>query len=205
MRIRPTSALRTFGWPAWLASLLLFALLCAIVAHWAVVLLAPRAPLAPAGDVTDPRALPELRLAATVFGLDRSSAAAARPSNIQVSGIVAAGARGSAILAIDGKPPRVYAVGEALGPAQRLLAVRSDAVVIASGDERVELPAPPAASIAVLDSGANAPAAPSVAPLAVPPPAAAPGAGPLAPAPAVAPPPAGAPVLRKDVGSRAGN
>lgn len=213
MRIRPTSSIRTLGWQAWAASLLLFALLCAIVAYWAGLLLAPRAPLAPSGSLVDSRALPELRQAASVFGLD-GSAAPAQPSNIQVSGIVAAGARGSAILAIDGKPPKAYAVGETIGAGQRVIAVRSDAVVIANGDAQVELPAPPAASIAVLTSGPNPNAPRADAPAQFAPAGTAPGVSPAAapaglpqffPRPAAAPPAPAATVLQKQPDARSGN
>lgn len=214
MRIRPTSSIRALGWQAWAASLLLFALLCAVVAYWSVLLLAPRSPLAPSGSVVDSRALPELRQAASVFGLDGSAAPSAQAANIQVSGIVAAGARGSAILAVDGKPPKAYAVGEAIGPGQRVAAVRSDAVVIADGDAQIELPAPPAASIAVLTSGPNPNAPRADAPAQFAPAGTAPGVSPAAapaglpqffPRPAAAPPAPAATVLQKQPDARPGN
>ncbi len=157
MRIRSISAIRTLGWPAWIVSLMLFAGLCAIAAYWAAVLLAPRAPIAPTGVVADPRALPELQQSAQLFGLTQAVVAAAKLANVQVVGIVAAGRRGSAILGIDGKPPRPFAVGESLTPSQRLSAVESDRVVIANNGRLVELPVPTGASLDVLSSGANQP------------------------------------------------
>ena len=164
MRTRSISAIRTLGWPAWSASLLLFAALCAIVSFWATVLLAPRPAIAPAGVVADPRALPELQLSAQLFGLGQPAVAAAKLSNVQVVGIVAAGRRGSAILGVDGKPPRAFAVGESLTPSQTLSAVEPDRVVIASNGRNVELPAPSAATLDVLTSGGDQPARPGAPP-----------------------------------------
>ncbi len=157
MRSRPLSALRALGWPSWLATLALFALLCAILAYWSMILLAPRSPIAPASALAGRDALPELQLASQLFGTTQGAAAAAAASNIQVLGIVAAGRRGSAILAIDGKAPRPFAVGEALSPTQRLAEVRSNAVIVAGAGEPLELPAPESPSIAVLTSGADQP------------------------------------------------
>ena len=158
MRIRRISPLRAIGWPAWIASLALVALLGAVVAHWAVTLFAPRSPIAPPALTLDPRALPELQQAGQLFGVDRVAQAPAQLANVQVLGIVAAGARGSAILGIDGKPARAFAVGEQLNATQRLIEVRNNAVVIGNGAARYEVAPPPGASLAVLSSGANQPA-----------------------------------------------
>lgn len=157
MRTIPIPAIRSLSLPAWLASLVLFALLCAVSAYWAVSLLAPRPPLAPGTSAAESGALPELQRAATLFGSTRVVLQAVAARNIQVQGVVAAGELGSAILAIDGKPARAYAVGELLGAGQHLAEVRSDAVVIASGTARTELPSPPTTSLAVLTSGPNQP------------------------------------------------
>lgn len=170
MRTSSISAIRTLGWPAWGASLLLFAALCAIAAYWAAVLLAPRAPIAPTGVVADPRALPELQQSAQLFGLSRAVVVAAKLSNVEVVGIVAAGRRGSAILGIDGKPPRAFAVGESLTASQRLSAVESDRVVIANNGQLVELPVPTNSSLDVLNSGADQPTRPGAPASAAPPP-----------------------------------
>ena len=159
MRSIPIPAIRSLSLPAWLASLLLFALLCAVSAYWAVTLLAPRPPLAPASSAAESGTLPELQRAGTLFGSTRVALQPAAVRNIEVYGVVAAGELGSAILAIDGKPARAYAVGELLGAGQYLADVRSDAVVIANGAARSELPSPPTTSLAVLTSGPNQPPA----------------------------------------------
>lgn len=131
----------------------MMALLCAVIAYWAVTLLAPRAPIAPPALTLDPRALPELQQARLLFGADQVIQAPARLANVEVVGIVAAGSRGSAILVIDDKPPATYAVGEQLNTRQRLVEVRPDAVVIGSGSQRFEVPAPEGGSLAVLTGG----------------------------------------------------
>jgi general secretion pathway protein C len=151
---RPLVALRSIGWPAWLASTVLFALLCAIVAYWTMQMLAPRAPIAPAVSAVEQRALPELQLASQLFGVTQSAGpVVAPPSNIQVLGVVAAGPKGSAILTVDGGAPKAVAVGERVTPTQVVQAVRSDAVVIDAGGQRSELPAPARPSTDLLTSG----------------------------------------------------
>ena len=206
-------AVRSVSWPAWLATVLAFAALCAAIAYWAMVLLAPQAPIAPGGLVQDTRALPELHAASQLFGVTREQAAAAAPpSTIQVLGVVAAGWKGSAILAVDGKPPKMYAVGSRLTPTQSLVEVRSDAVVIDTNGLVQELPTPAKASLAVLTEGkargaqgsqsaappGPPPSSPGVGQVVIPPPAAVPAmtatpaTGPSAPA---LPAPGGAPVI----------
>ncbi len=153
MRSNPLSAIRTMGWPAWVATIAAFAALCAVCTYWAMQLLAPSATIAPA-RVADSTALPDLQLAAQVFGSTRAATAVSvPPSNLQVMGIVAAGRLGSAIISVDGQRPRMFSVGAAITPTQRLAAVGDDAVLIESHGRRTELPAPPRPSLAVLTSG----------------------------------------------------
>lgn len=155
MRIRPLPPLSALGLPAWLGTLAAFALLCGVTAWWAVQLLAPRAPVAPATGMSAPAALPELKLAAQLFGAAplAQDAGAAGPSNIEVIGVLAAGVRGSAILAVDGQPPRAYAVGERISPVQTLAAVRADAVVVNDDQSSREIAAPARPSLSVLTDG----------------------------------------------------
>ena len=61
--------------------------------------------------------------------------------------------RGSAILAIDGQPPRAFAVGERIGPIQSLFAVRADGVVIEENGRQILLPAPPRPTVSLLTDG----------------------------------------------------
>lgn len=142
-----------------LVAVALFALLCGIVAAWALVLLAPRAPIAPAGAVAQAQPPADLTLAGQLFGgapVAAGTAAAAAPvSNIQVAGVLAAGARGVALLAIDGKPARPFAVGEPVGDGLAVRSVDAHEVVLERGGQPMRLPAPPRASTAVLTAGAQ--------------------------------------------------
>lgn len=154
MRFRPFPPLSSLGLPAWLGTLAAFALLCAVVAWWAVQLLAPTVPVTPATGISAPTALPDLKLASQLFGsANEHENVAAGPSNVEVIGVLAAGSRGSAILAVDGQPPRAYAVGERISPVQRLFEVRPDAVVVQGEQARQEIAAPARSSLSVLTDG----------------------------------------------------
>jgi general secretion pathway protein C len=166
-----------------LAAVVLFAALCAIVASWALQLLAPRAPMAPSGAVAQAQPPVDLSSASQLFGgAPPSSGAApvaAPPSNIQVAGVLAAGPRGVALLAVDGKPARPYAVGESVADGMAVSSVSGDTVVLDRRGEAVRLPAPTRSSLDVLTSGTTAGRQPAGS-SAPPPPAAMPQPMPLA-------------------------
>jgi len=199
MRFKRPAGARRFSPTA--ASLAMFALLCATIAYWVLQLLAPAVPIAPAGSLADRGDVPELASAARLFGLPAGSggaqASVAPASNIQVLGVAASELRGSAVLAVDGKPPRAFMVGDAVSADAKLVEVRPGAIVIERNGARIELPAPQRPSVATLWSGparagesTSAAAAPPV-PTAPPPPAAPlppPAAG-AAPSPQPAPGP----------------
>ncbi len=65
----------------------------------------------------------------------------ARSMRVAVSGIIATGSRGVAILSVDGGPPRAWSVGDSAN-GMRLRAVHPDEVVLDQGgvDVRVALP-----------------------------------------------------------------
>jgi general secretion pathway protein C len=180
-----------------IVSVLLFAALCAIVAAWALQLLAPRSPIAPSGAVAQAQPPTDLSAAGQLFGgAPRPvDSIAEGPSNIQVAGVLAAGARGVALLAIDGRPAKPFAVGESLADGSTVRAVTGDAVELERGGRPMRLAAPARGSIEVLTSGpqrtsgAAAPPAPAAG---QPPPAGLPPTPGLPPLPARALPPAGA-------------
>ena len=141
---------------ALLTSLMVFGLLCAIAGYWAIQLLAPRSPIAPVEVQADPRANLDLRSAGQLFGIAKGTASVettAAVSNIQVVGLASAAARSSAILSVDGKPARAFAVGDDVTGGVKLVAVNADTVIIDRNGARVELPAPQRPSVAVLTSG----------------------------------------------------
>jgi len=155
---RPDSTMRLRLPIARIASVLLFAALCAIVAVWALQLLAPRAPIAPAGAVATVQGPPDLSAAGQLFGgVPRAADAQvqAAPSNIQVSGVLASGERGVALLAIDGRPAKPFAVGDPVSDGMTVRAITGDSVELdrGAGGLPMRLPAPARGSIAVLTSG----------------------------------------------------
>lgn len=189
MRFKRTVASRR--WTPLAASLAMFALLCATIAYWALQLLSPAVPIAPAGSLADQRDTPDLVAAGRLFGMpvgSRGAAQVAVASNIQVLGVAASEVRGSAVLVVDGKPPKAYMVGDAVGADAKLVEVRSDAAIIERNGARVELAAPQRPSVATLSSG---PARSDASPAAVAPPV--PTAAPVPPPTVAAPPPQPAP------------
>lgn len=174
-RLKPRPA----GLAPTLAAIALFAALCAIVAYWAMLIGAPRSPIAPAGSVLERRSALDLQSAGALFGVPREAAArqAAAAANIQVVGVAASTAGNApavAILTVEGNPAKAYGVGDRISENVRLVSVAPTTVVIERAGMRVELPAPARPSIDVLTSGASrAGAAASAPPVAVRSPAAA--------------------------------
>ncbi|HJW52976.1 MAG TPA: type II secretion system protein N [Burkholderiaceae bacterium] len=167
--------------------LLFFAGVVAIGAYWSVRIFTPAPMAAPPPLPPPPLRDPDAAAAARMFG-KVETAQAAVAANIQAMGAFAAGKSSSAILAVDGKPARVYLVGQEVVPGTRLASIDADVVVLDSPSGRQEVRLPPRPAIAV--SG-GAPAqnftregntlsapmssgAPSVAPRATPPPPPAP-------------------------------
>lgn len=151
-----------------LIHVLMLAVVCAIAAYWGVRILTLQPTAAPPPLAAPAPREPDPMLAARMFGLIQQQAARV-VSNIQVAGLFAAGKDSSAVLTVDGKPARVYVLGQDVTPGTRLVEVRADGVVVESSGGRQELRAParPAASMAtgaparayVLDGGSlSAPA-----------------------------------------------
>lgn len=136
--------------------LLFFALVVAIGAYWAVRILTPQPTAAPPPMAAPPPRDPSPVAAARMFGLVQMAVAAV--SNIQVSGVFAAGRQSAAILVIDGKPPRAYVLGQEVAAGTKLVDVRADGVTLEGAAGRQELRAPSRPVSAPLPS--SAPAAP---------------------------------------------
>ena len=138
-----------------IVSVLLFAALCAIVADWALQLLAPRAPIAPTGAVAQAQPPTDLSAAGQLFGgAPRPvEAGADGPSNIQVAGVLAAGPRGVALLAVDGRPAKPFAIGEVVVAGTTVRSVTGEAVELERGGRALRLAAPARGSLDVLTSG----------------------------------------------------
>lgn len=203
MTLNPFARIASLGWAAWLATLVATACLCAVFAYWFMQIAAPPAPIGPALSGPANRDRPDLAAAGSLFGTPQRAQAAAAPvlGNVQVLGVVAAGRLGSAILIVDGKPARSFAVGDSIGPGQRVRTVRPDKVVIDDNGRLAEVPAPALTSTAVLTSGVGKPRGPSdpalASPASQPNPGALPALGtPPAPVmPPASPAPLSAPVM----------
>lgn len=141
-------------WPA-LASLLLFAGLCAISAYWALQMLVPKPAVAPAENQSEQRGGADAKAVLELFGQPAvaGGAPAASVSNIIVVGITAGDSNGSAILAVDGAPGRFFAIGAKVSERVKLVEVKRGSVIIERSGARIELPAPTVANLSVLTSG----------------------------------------------------
>lgn len=177
-----------------LLHLAMFAGVCAIAAYWAIRIMTPApiaaAPLRSAAAVREADPL----LAARMFGLVQAAPVQSALS-VQPFGVFAAGRDSAAVLAIDGKPPRVFLLEQEVGGGARLVEVRKDAVTIEQGGARRDY-AMPVQEVAGL-GGSPPPAgfskegmtltAPTVAGAAQP--AGSPARPPLPPRPGTQPPP----------------
>lgn len=173
--------------------LVCFALVMAIAAYWGVRIFTPAPTAAPPPLPPPPLRDPDPVATARMFGkVERVQSVA---TNVQAIGAFSAGKDSSAVLSVDGRPARVFLLGQEVAPGMKLVAVTPEAVVLEAGGGRqeVRLPARAVASF----GGAPPPpnfvregntlTAPSVGPTA----AGRPGAPAVAPPPSMpAPPPA---------------
>lgn len=168
--------------PAVLAVLLAFA--CAALATgWALRLLAAPQPV-PADATLVGAISPEQAAAqaARLFGAAPLAASqSAAPSRFRLYGVIAGGAAGSALIGVDGQPPKAVAVGQAVAPGVVLQQTDFTSVWLSRDGQREELKLDPAAA-----SGQFTPAAPAASPAGLPQPMVA--APVIAPAPSPVPP-----------------
>src|SRR4029450_8441169 len=104
--------------------LLFFAGVVAIGAYWSVRIFTPAPTAAPPPPPPPPRRDPAAPAPARMFG--KVEVAQAVATNIQAMGAFAAGRSSSAILTVDGKPARVYLVGQEIVPGTRLASIEAD-------------------------------------------------------------------------------
>lgn len=130
-----------------LMHMVMLAVVCAIGAYWGVKLLTPLPTAAPPPVAAPLPREPEPVLAARMFGLVQQAAPQAA-TNIQVTGLFAAGRQSAALLAVDGKPPRAYVVGQRVSGDTVLAEVSAERVVLDTRGARQELPAPARPAVA---------------------------------------------------------
>ena len=120
--------------------LVFFALVMAIAAYWGVRIFTPAPTAAPPPLPPPPLRDPDPVAAARMFGkVERTQAVA---SNIQAVGAFAAGKDSSAVLSVDGRPARVFLLGQEVSPGMKLVAVSADTVVLEAGGGRQEVRLP---------------------------------------------------------------
>jgi general secretion pathway protein C len=120
--------------------LVFFALVMAIAAYWGVRIFTPAPTAAPPPIPPPPLRDPDPVATARMFGkVERVQAAT---SNIQAVGAFSAGKDSSAVLSVDGRPARVFLLGQEVTPGLKLVAVGPEAVVLESGGARQEIRLP---------------------------------------------------------------
>ena len=137
--------------PAVLA-FVLFVALCASIAYWALQWLAPP-PRAVAAPVASERVMPPVSAAANLFG---GAAKGGGMVNVQLRGILHAGrsAGSTAIMAVDGSPPKFYRVNAELMPGVTVKAIHARTVVLSDRGAERELALP---AFAAQEAGGGAP------------------------------------------------
>ncbi len=126
--------------------LVFFALVMAIAAYWGVRVFTPAPTAAPPPIAPPPLRDPDPVAVARMFGkVERVQAAT---SNIQAIGAYSAGKDSSAVLSVDGRPARVFLLGQEVAPGLKLAEVGPETVVLESGGARQELRLPPRAMAA---------------------------------------------------------
>lgn len=120
--------------------LVFFALVMAIAAYWGVRIFTPAPTAAPPPIPPPPLRDPDPVATARMFGkVERVQAAT---SNIQAVGAFSAGKDSSAVLSVDGRPARVFLLGQEVTPGLKLVSVGPEAVVLESGGARQEIRLP---------------------------------------------------------------
>jgi len=124
-----------------LMHLVMLALVCAIGAYWVIRVMTP-----PPASVPPPQAAlvlrePDPTLAARMFGLVQEAPTPVTVE-IQALGAFSAGKDSAAVLAVDGKPPRVYLLNQEVAAGGRLVEVRKDAVTVEQGGVRRDVSLP---------------------------------------------------------------
>lgn len=108
--------------------------LAAGVGVWGAILLAPSPPPAPPTAAASTSLATDTQPVSRWFGTGSGA-----KIQVVVAGLISAGPRGSAVLGIDGRPARAYAVGNDLAEGVTLAEVGRNGVVLNQGGERVEV------------------------------------------------------------------
>jgi len=113
----------------------------ALAAYWVLRLIAPAPLVVPAVGPAPAFRDPDPGLAARLMG-DVGSGPAASALNVQVSGVFAAAKDSSAVIAVDGRPPRAVLLGRDVAPGYRLVEIRPEGVTLEHAGLRTTYPVP---------------------------------------------------------------
>jgi len=136
--------------------LLFFAGVMAIAAYWGIRIFTPAPIAAPPPLPPPPLRDPDPMAAARMFG--KVDVVQSVATNVQALGVFAAGKDSSAVLVVDGKPARVFLVGQEVAPGMKLVSVTSEIAVLESsggGRQEVRMPARPIAQLGGLPAAPN--------------------------------------------------
>ena len=144
------------------ATVALFVGLCIQCTRWALFFFSPGTPMAPAESLQSGAGGPALAAARPLFGVEADTAAAPQVlANLRVMGVIADHRRAAALVSVDGKPARPFAVDEEVVPGVRIRQILPGAVIAERAGQRVELPAPERPSLSVLTAGSSATSSPT--------------------------------------------
>jgi general secretion pathway protein C len=123
-----------------MADIILSGTLCASLAYWGMHFLQPGPRHASAFGQQVEAAMPNTDAAAVLFGGQAPGAAAAR--TFVLTGVIADGPNGVAILAMDGKPPQVVGPGTEAAPGVMVTEVNAVYVLLSEDGmiKRIDLP-----------------------------------------------------------------
>ena len=128
----------------------------AIAAYWGIRIFTPAPIAAPPPLPPPPLRDPDPMAAARMFG--KVDVVQSVATNVQALGVFAAGKDSSAVLVVDGKPARVFLVGQEVAPGMKLVSVTSEIAVLESsggGRQEVRMPARPIAQLGGLPAAPN--------------------------------------------------
>jgi hypothetical protein len=136
--------------------LIFFASVMVIAAYWGIRIFTSAPIAAPPPLPPPPLRDPDPMAAARMFG--KVDVVQSVATNVQALGVFAAGKDSSAVLVVDGKPARVFLLGQEVAPGMKLVSVTPEIAVLESsggGRQEVRLPARPIAQLGGLPAAPN--------------------------------------------------
>ncbi|HZA94759.1 MAG TPA: hypothetical protein VE421_01380 [Burkholderiaceae bacterium] len=135
--------------------LVFFVAVLAIAGYWGIRIFTPSPLAAPPPLPPPPLRDPDPVAAARMFG--KVDVVQLVASNVQALGIFSAGKDSSAVLVVDGKPARVFLIGQEVAPGMKLVSVTPELAVLETtgGRQEVRMPAQPVAQLGGVPAAPN--------------------------------------------------